>query len=113
MGLLNDLTREITILAGAYGFVGRVRLLRRREGSMIELRAHRPAADGSTSEYLQCLSLQELQLSGAPVVASRFVCDAQRAFLPTKASSRRERGKAVRRTITTLKNRRARPIPLK
>jgi len=107
MGLLNDLTREVTILAGAYGFVARVRLLRRGEGSMIELKAHRPAADGTTSE-----SLQELQLSGVPVVASRFVCDAQRAFLTSTASPRRERV-AVRRSITALKNRRARPITQK
>jgi hypothetical protein len=113
MGLLNDLTREIAVLAGAYGFVPRVRLLRRGEGTMIELRAHRAAAaDGATSEYLQSLSLQELQLSGAAVVASRFVCDAQRAFQTSKASPRRERV-AVRRSITALKNRRARPITQK
>jgi hypothetical protein len=112
MGLLNDLTREVTMLAGAYGFVARVRLLRRREGTMIELQAHRAALDGAASEYLQSVSMQELQLSGAAVVASRFVCDAQRAFLTTKASPRRERV-AVRRTITRLKTRRARPIPLK
>jgi hypothetical protein len=112
MGLLNDLTREVTILAGAYGLVVRVRLLRRGEGTMLELRAHRPAADGTTSEYLQSLPMQELQLSGAAVVASRFVCDAQRAFLTSTASPRRERV-AVRRSITALKNRRARPITQK
>jgi hypothetical protein len=112
MGLLNDLTREVTILAGAYGFVVRVRLLRRGEATIIELRAQRPAADGTTSEYLQSLAMQELQLGGPTVVASRFVCDAQRAFLTSTASPRRERV-AVRRSITALKSRRARPITQK
>ena len=78
-GLLNDLTREVAILAAARGFTVAVRLTKGSDGGSVELKASRET-DGGTSEYLRNLLLRELELRGAEEVANEFVREAKLAF---------------------------------
>jgi len=78
-GLLNDLTREVAILAAARGFTVAVRLCRGNDGGSVELKACKES-EGGLCEYLRNLSVHELELRGAEEVANEFVREARLAF---------------------------------